>query len=724
MSAVAPSSSGASRSLAGPLIPADQRVLRYGVSALLIAAVVIVRHALAPWLGLQAPLLPFLVSVLVSAYLCGRGPAIFVSVAAPLLATFLFTAWPNGTHPVQWSLHVALFLSAALVICFIVDRLQRLHHSQQAALAAAQAAEHRAAQSATQLHLALRAGRAGNFEWDLRTGTNCWSEELEALHGFAPGEFAGTHEAWLACVVPEDRERMRQLTQRALTEGELLAEYRIRRNDTGEIRWLQGRGQVFYEAAGAQPLRMLGIIADITKRKEAELAVLESEHRLRLLAEHLPASIGYVDREGYLRFANAAYRQLASDDDAPLVGRHVREVLREEAFAQRQPYIERALHGELVRFEGPVWHSRLGARECEIAYVPDIAGSGDTMGFYVMLHDITERMRAERALREREQMLKLIYDHSSDSLYLLAVEPGEQYRVVSVNATFLAVSGYADAQAEGRLIEAVLPPANAESARAQLRALQATRAPVTYYETASLPSGLRHGEVTLIPIIDGEGVITHVLAAIKDVTARKQAEAALLEADRRKDEFLAMLAHELRNPLAAIRNVGHLLARDHSDPARVHRYGESLDRQATQLTRLLDDLLDVARITRGHIELRRERLALSDILDAAIETTQPLLTVKRQVLNFTADPALWVEGDAVRLTQVFSNLLTNASKFSPDRSMIEVQTEHSANEVSVRIRDEGSPSRRRSSTCTVDASRRIARDWVRAVSSPLRCREW
>jgi CheY-like chemotaxis protein/two-component sensor histidine kinase len=108
-----------------------------------------------------------------------------------------------------------------------------------------------------------------------------------------------------------------------------------------------------------------------------------------------------------------------------------------------------------------------------------------------------------------------------------------------------------------------------------------------------------------------------------------------------------------------------------------------------QLTRLLDDLLDVARITRGHIELRRSRLSLGDVIEAAIETTQPLLTVKRQVLNFTGDPTPWVEGDTVRLTQVFANLLTNASKFSPDRSIIDVQVEHSAAEVTVRIRDEG-----------------------------------
>jgi PAS domain S-box-containing protein len=298
-------------------------------------------------------------------------------------------------------------------------------------------------------------------------------------------------------------------------------------------------------------------------------------------------------------------------------------------------------------------------------------------------------MRAERSLREHEHMLKLIYDHASDSLYLLQIEPGEQYRFVSVNATFLEVSGYPRAQVEGQLIEQVIPSSNLESTPVQLRTVLTTRGPVIYYETASLPAGLRHGEVTLIPIADSGGGITHVLGAVKDVTARKQAVAALLEADRRKDEFLAMLAHELRNPLAAIRNVGHLLARDHSDPARVHHYGASLDRQATQLTRLLDDLLDVARVTRGHIELRRERLVLSDILDAAIETTQPLLAVKRQVLNFTRDPTLWVEGDAVRLTQVFSNLLTNASKFSPDRSIVDVFVEHSPQQVSVRIRDEG-----------------------------------
>ena len=675
------------RSLIGPWVSPHRHWLRYSIAAALLAAVALIRLGLSPWLGMQAPLLPFLVAVLVSAWMCGRGPALLISVLAPPLATVLFTAWPHGTHPLQWSLHIALFLSAALLVCFVVDRLQTLHHGLQAALAAAHAAQGRAAQRATQLHLALCAGRAGSFDWNIRANLHCWSEELEALYGFAPGEFACTHEAWLACIVPEDRERILQLTASARAAGDTVGEYCIRRRDTGEIRWLQVRGEVCCDDSG-KPQRMLGIHADITERVQAEAAVRESEHRLRLLADHLPAYVGYLDREGYFRFANAAYRELASGD-APLVGRALREFLGEEVYAQRQPYVERVLRGELVQFEGPLRHPQLGFRECAVAYVPDVASTGDTVGFYVMVHDITERTRAERALREQEQMLQLIYDHASDSLFLLLVEPDDQYRFVSVNATFLEVSGYAQAQAQGQLIEAVMPSPILERARTHLRIVHATREPVTYYETASSPAGLRHGEVTLVPIINEERVITHVLGAVKDVTARKQAEAALLEADRRKDEFLAMLAHELRNPLAAIRNVGHLLARDHSDPARVHRYGESLDRQATQLTRLLDDLLDVARITRGHIELRREPLALSDILDAAIETTQPLFTVKRQVLNFTRDPAPWVEGDAVRLVQVFSNLLTNASKFSPDRSMIEVLIGHSVTEVTVRIRDEG-----------------------------------
>ena len=155
-----------------------------------------------------------------------------------------------------------------------------------------------------------------------------------------------------------------------------------------------------------------------------------------------------------------------------------------------------------------------------------------------------------------------------------------------------------------------------------------------------------------------------MIGATVDVTERKQAEAALKEADRRKDEFLAMLAHELRNPLAPIRNALHLIHMAEDPEEAVRRMYPVMERQLNQLVRLVDDLLDISRVTRGKIELRKERHTLADIVHSALETSQSLIVAAGLELTVTVSPSICIEGDFTRLAQVFSNLLNNAAKYS------------------------------------------------------------
>jgi signal transduction histidine kinase/ActR/RegA family two-component response regulator len=177
-----------------------------------------------------------------------------------------------------------------------------------------------------------------------------------------------------------------------------------------------------------------------------------------------------------------------------------------------------------------------------------------------------------------------------------------------------------------------------------------------------------------------------------DASARR-AEAsaqALLENDRRKDEFLAMLAHELRNPLTPIRNVAHILGRRPTDAATVKRASEMLERQASHLTHLVDDLLDVARITHRRIELKREPVSLEDVAAIALETVQSVIESRRQIVTTTVTvPHVFVEGDVVRLCQVVSNLLTNASKYSAEGQRIHVNVGGDEASAMLSVRDQG-----------------------------------
>jgi signal transduction histidine kinase/CheY-like chemotaxis protein len=165
---------------------------------------------------------------------------------------------------------------------------------------------------------------------------------------------------------------------------------------------------------------------------------------------------------------------------------------------------------------------------------------------------------------------------------------------------------------------------------------------------------------------------------------------ALREADRRKDEFLAMLAHELRNPLAPIRNVAYVLSKGSADTATIRRSGQMIERQARHLTHLVDDLLDVARITRGRVALHREALTLDSVVEAALETVQPVLDARLQAVTVRRPgEKIFVGGDSMRLCQVVANLLTNASKYSPERARIDILMGGSAFDAFIEVRDPG-----------------------------------
>ena len=175
-----------------------------------------------------------------------------------------------------------------------------------------------------------------------------------------------------------------------------------------------------------------------------------------------------------------------------------------------------------------------------------------------------------------------------------------------------------------------------------------------------------------------------------DITDRKRAEETLRETDRRKDEFLATLAHELRNPLAPIRNSLQILKMPRLDAATIERAREMMERQVHQLVRLVDDLLDVSRVMRGKIELRTEQVELATVVARAVETAQPLIEAQGHELTVSLPPdSLSLDADPLRLAQVVGNLLTNAAKYTEANGRIWLTARREGDEAVMRVRDDG-----------------------------------
>ncbi len=192
------------------------------------------------------------------------------------------------------------------------------------------------------------------------------------------------------------------------------------------------------------------------------------------------------------------------------------------------------------------------------------------------------------------------------------------------------------------------------------------------------------------PLLDSDRVQIGVQGRVHDITERKVAEEAVREAGRRKDEFLAMLSHELRNPLAPIRNGLLLLKNSADDGPNAVQVRNMVERQVEHLTRLVDDLLDLSRITRGRVDLRREQLRLAEVIDRAVEAARPMIDGRGHALEVSTPPEpILLDGDPIRLTQVLANLLNNAAKYTEPGGHIRLSAMREGDEAVIRVLDDG-----------------------------------
>ena len=290
--------------------------------------------------------------------------------------------------------------------------------------------------------------------------------------------------------------------------------------------------------------------------------------------------------------------------------------------------------------------------------------------------------RTQDALRDARDRGRLILDSIAEGVILMASD----WTILQISETALRLSNRTGEQIVGRGHWDVWPEAlDTEGGRMLHRVMRTRDAETAEFQHLGEGGSGAWFEVRAYPTRGGG-----LVSVFRDISARKRAEEKLREADRRKDEFLAMLAHELRNPLAPIRAAADLLKIGRLDEARVRQSSAIIGRQVRHMTSLIDDLLDVSRVTRGLVTLVRAPVMARVIVDDAVEQVRPMFEARRQHLDVVVrDPDAVVMGDRARLVQVLANLLNNAAKYSPDERAIEVGAAFDDGQLVLAVRDEG-----------------------------------
>lgn len=390
---------------------------------------------------------------------------------------------------------------------------------------------------------------------------------------------------------------------------------------------------------------------------------------------------------------NAAFERLTGIESA--VGRSMREI----APAHEQHWFDRygdvALTGEPIRFQHEA-QALAGGRWFDVfAFRID---APEERHVAILFSDITERRQIRRALMASEARFRGLIELGPIGMALS--EPDG--RIVLANDALLSILGYTRDEAASLNWIELTPPENRARDAIQLQALRAGQPVVSFEKEYTRKDGTRVTVMLIAQFLPGEG--ERMMAYVLDISERKRIElalrdneqrlaesaAALRDADRRKDDFLATLAHELRNPLAPIRNGIEVLRLVAEATPALQSTTQMMERQMRHLVRLVDDLLDVSRITRGKVELRRQPVAVDEIVRLALESCGTLFAPQDHALCVVLAPEpMKVFGDADRLRQVFSNLLSNAAKFTPRSGGIWVTLERSGEHALVRVRDTG-----------------------------------
>lgn len=661
------------------------RVAGYALSLVALLAALVLRGLLDPLLGDTLPLVTLYGAVAAAVWVSGYGAAAVVAVAGYLACNYLFIEPRGVVHVVD--LETVVGFGAYLFTCGLIIALG----------VAARHAHARAAERRETLRVTLHSIGDAVITTDVAGRVTYLNESAESLTGWSRADAVGQPLAEVFRIVDETtRQPVESPASRVLREGTVLGladrTLLIRRD-----------GSQLPIDDSAAPIRdELGVVSgcvlifrDVTEQRQAERNRVSQLIGARMLASIVESSeVAIVSKslDGVIQSWNAAAERMFGYLAAEAIGKHISLVIPPDRLAEEDAIIASLKSGKRVEHFETVRQRADGSRLwVSLTVSPLKDDAGNVIGASKMVIDLDARKRAEA---ERQRFATLI-ENSTDfvgicdldgvpifinraGLRLLGIDDLEEARRVHVWDFFFP-------EDQGRIREELFP-AVLEKGHAEVEVR------FRHFKTGAA-IWMSYKVLTLT---DDAGRPVAIGTVSQDITQRKRLEdnlralaADLSEADARKDEFLATLAHELRGPLAPLSNVLEVWKRT-EDPAKLESARDTMARQLGQMLRLVEDLLDLNRITHNRLELRRRRVDLASVVHQAVEASRPLADSLGHELRveLPAEP-VWLSADPARLAQVFGNLLNNACKYTDAGGAIALAAERNGGEVVVAVRDTG-----------------------------------
>jgi PAS domain S-box-containing protein len=437
------------------------------------------------------------------------------------------------------------------------------------------------------------------------------------------------------------------------------------------------------------------VFRDVTDRRQAEQALRESEERFRLLVEGAQDyAIFMLDPQGNIASWNTGAERIKGYRAPEIIGQHFSIFYPVEAIEARWPQQELEIAEAEGRFEDEGWRLRKdGSRFWANVVITAVRDENGTLkGFSKITRDLTERMQKEAQVRESENRFRRLFETAKDGILILEFATGQ---ITDANPFIRELLGYSTNDLLGKELWQIGLVKDIEASQTAFRQLQERG----YIRYSDLTLQTRDGRIVDVEFISNVYNVNHrpvIQCNIRDITERRQLERARAQAEasadlhRRKDEFLAMLSHELRNPLAAIVNAVQVLDLEKYENPIQEKATNIIRRQVGNLVVLVNELLEVSRILSGGIQLHQEDVDGRGIVQRALETARPLIDEREHELSVSlpTEP-IWLHADPIRLEEVMVNLLNNAAKYTPPGGHIWLSLQQERDEAVLIVRDTG-----------------------------------